>query len=105
MPRAAPASPPPSRFPASPVPGTPAAPQNAPPAFRWLAILNELAVQGKHIDLVPQKRVEERRTTVTGRGRKLGVRCKVRAWSFGNGRTSQSANTADRPNARRYGAG
>lgn len=36
---------------------------------RWLAILNDLAVQGKHIDLVPQKRTEQRVTTVT----RLGV--------------------------------
>ena len=27
--------------------------------------MNDLAVQGKHIDLVPQKRTEERRTTAT----------------------------------------
>jgi hypothetical protein len=30
----------------------------------WLRILNELAVQGKHIDLVPQTKTEERRITV-----------------------------------------
>ena len=30
----------------------------------WLRILNDLAVQGKHIDLVPQKREEARRITV-----------------------------------------
>lgn len=35
---------------------------------KWLAILNDLAAHGKHIDLVPQKTVEERRTTVTGPG-------------------------------------
>jgi hypothetical protein len=31
----------------------------------WLAVVNDLAIQGKHIDLVPQKRIEECRTTVT----------------------------------------
>lgn len=31
-----------------------------------LRILNELALQSKHIDLVPQKRVEQRRVAVTG---------------------------------------
>src|SRR5262249_15090927 len=31
----------------------------------WLQILSDLAVQGKHIDLVPQKRQEERRITAT----------------------------------------
>jgi hypothetical protein len=31
---------------------------------RWLHVLNDLAVQGKHIDLVPQIRVEEKRITV-----------------------------------------
>ena len=35
---------------------------------KWLKVLNDLAVQGKHIDLVPQKRFEDRRTTVTGPG-------------------------------------
>jgi hypothetical protein len=34
-------------------------------ANRWLSILNDLTVQGKHIDLVPQKKTEERRITVT----------------------------------------
>ena len=33
---------------------------------RWLSILRDIAVQGKHIDLVPQTRTEERRTTVRG---------------------------------------
>jgi hypothetical protein len=33
---------------------------------KWLAVLFDLAVQGKHIDLVPQKRVESKTTTVTG---------------------------------------
>ena len=37
-------------------------------ANRWLIILNDLAVQGKHIDLVPQKRIETRQITVTGPG-------------------------------------
>jgi hypothetical protein len=32
---------------------------------RWLSVLNELAVQGKHIDLVPQKKIQEQRITVT----------------------------------------
>lgn len=32
---------------------------------QWLAVLNSLAVQGKHIDLVPQKKFDERRTTVS----------------------------------------
>ncbi len=35
---------------------------------KWLAILNDLAVQGKHIDLVPQTRTEEQRVTVRGAG-------------------------------------
>jgi hypothetical protein len=35
---------------------------------KWLAVLFDLAVQGKHIDLVPQKRTEERRTTVSRGG-------------------------------------
>lgn len=30
----------------------------------WLAILNELAAHGKHIDLIPQKTVEQRFTTI-----------------------------------------
>ena len=30
----------------------------------WLAVLNDLAVQGKHIELVPQMRTETRRVTV-----------------------------------------
>ncbi len=38
------------------------------PANKWLVILNDLAVQGKHIDLVPQRRLEEHRVTVTGHG-------------------------------------
>lgn len=36
--------------------------------YHWLMILNDLAVQGKHIDLVPQKRTEERRVTVSNSG-------------------------------------
>jgi len=35
---------------------------------KWLAVTNDLAVQGKHIDLVPQKRTETPQTTVTGAG-------------------------------------
>ena len=35
---------------------------------KWLAVLFDLAVQGKHIDLTPQKRVEERRVTVSAAG-------------------------------------
>lgn len=35
---------------------------------KWLTILNDLAVQGKHIDLVPQVRVEEQRITVSKQG-------------------------------------
>lgn len=35
---------------------------------RWLAILNDLAVQGKHIDLVPQTRTEMRQVTVSAPG-------------------------------------
>jgi hypothetical protein len=37
----------------------------------WLSVINDLAIAGKHIDLIPQKRLEERRTTVIredGRG-------------------------------------
>ena len=32
----------------------------------WLAVLFDLANQGKHIDLVPQKLIEDRNVTVTG---------------------------------------
>ncbi|PWJ84378.1 hypothetical protein C8D77_13312 [Mesorhizobium loti] len=32
---------------------------------RWLKILDELAVQGKHIDLVPQTKIEQKWVTVT----------------------------------------
>jgi hypothetical protein len=35
---------------------------------KWLSVLNDLAVQGKHIDFVPQKRFENRVTTVVGPG-------------------------------------
>lgn len=31
---------------------------------KWLSIVNDLAVQGKHIDLLPQKKTEERRIVV-----------------------------------------
>lgn len=34
----------------------------------WLAILFDLAAQGKHIDLVPQKKIEERHITVSRPG-------------------------------------
>lgn len=34
----------------------------------WLRIVNEMAISSKHIDLVPQKRTEERRVTVSGPG-------------------------------------
>jgi hypothetical protein len=37
----------------------------------WLRILNDLAVQGKHIDLVPQTKTEERRITVEREGAKV----------------------------------
>ena len=37
-------------------------------ANKWLAVLNDLAVKGKHIDLVPQVRIEQRRVTVSGAG-------------------------------------
>lgn len=40
----------------------------ADPANRWLQVLNDLAVHGKHIDLVPQKRIEEQQITVTSSG-------------------------------------
>jgi hypothetical protein len=33
----------------------------------WLSILSELAAESKHIDLVPQKRISEKRTTVTSK--------------------------------------
>ncbi len=33
---------------------------------RWLSILADIAVQGKHIDLIPQTKIKERRVTVTG---------------------------------------
>jgi len=32
---------------------------------RWLYVLNDLAIQGKHIDLLPQKRVEARQVQVS----------------------------------------
>jgi hypothetical protein len=35
---------------------------------QWIPVLFDLAVQGKHVDLLPQKRVEEKHTTVTGPG-------------------------------------
>lgn len=35
---------------------------------RWLAVLDDLTTQGKHIDLVPQTRTEERRISVSNRG-------------------------------------
>ena len=34
----------------------------------WLAIIKDLAVKSKHIDLNPQVRAEDRRVTVTGQG-------------------------------------
>ena len=34
----------------------------------WLKVLNDVSVQGKHIDLVPQSRVEETRVTVKSKG-------------------------------------
>jgi hypothetical protein len=37
-------------------------------ANAWLNIVAELAVHGKHIDLVPQKRIEQRVTTVEKAG-------------------------------------
>jgi hypothetical protein len=37
-------------------------------ANRWLAVLSDLAVQGKHIDLIPQKRTKDRVTTVEEAG-------------------------------------
>jgi hypothetical protein len=37
-------------------------------ANNWLAILDDLAIQGKHIDLVPQKRTEERVTKIEEEG-------------------------------------
>jgi hypothetical protein len=38
------------------------------PSLSWLHITNELAVAGKHIDLLPQTRIEERRITVSTKG-------------------------------------
>lgn len=38
------------------------------PKNDWIRVLSELAAASKHIDLVPQKRTEERRITVTGQG-------------------------------------
>jgi len=38
------------------------------PKNQWLAVVSDIANKGKHIDLVPQKRTEERRTTVTKEG-------------------------------------
>ena len=34
----------------------------------WLAVVDDLAIAGKHIDLVPQTKTEERRITVSGAG-------------------------------------
>lgn len=39
--------------------------QPTPGKNKWLTVLFDLSVQGKHIDLVPQKRYEERRVTVS----------------------------------------
>ncbi|MBK5264933.1 MAG: hypothetical protein JJE34_06835 [Alphaproteobacteria bacterium] len=38
------------------------------PENAWIRIINDLALQSKHIDLVPQKRIEERRVTVSRGG-------------------------------------
>jgi hypothetical protein len=66
---------------------------------RWLSILNDLAVQGKHIDLVPQTKTEERRITVWLS--QLGPRCDFRTRSVGRRRANRSPHTADRSNTRR----
>jgi hypothetical protein len=38
------------------------------PKNKWIAIVGDLAIQGKHIDLVPQKRTEQRVTKVEKAG-------------------------------------
>lgn len=48
----------------------------------WLRILNELAIASKHIDLVPQTMIEERRVTVSGSGGSVSWGAGV---TFGNG--------------------
>ena len=35
---------------------------------KWLSVVKDLAIQGKHIDLIPQKRTEERRIEVANDG-------------------------------------
>jgi hypothetical protein len=50
---------------------------------RWLKILNDLAVEGKHIDLVPQRRLESRNTTV--RSSKSSVSWNPSNVTFGTG--------------------
>jgi hypothetical protein len=35
---------------------------------KWMAIIADLAVQGKHVDLVPQKRFEDQRVTIASAG-------------------------------------
>lgn len=37
------------------------------PDNKWIRILDDLAVQGKHIDLVPQTKIEQKQITVTRR--------------------------------------
>lgn len=49
---------------------------------KWLRIVKDLAIQGKHIDLVPQKRIEERRISVKN-ARGAGVSWNPDAVRFG----------------------
>jgi hypothetical protein len=59
------------------------------PDFAWLNVLNDIAVAGKHIDLIPQTRTEERRTTVTRNGG--GLVSYGRGVTFGSGATIMGA--------------
>jgi hypothetical protein len=52
-------------------------------ANAWLSMLSDLAVKGKHIDLVPQKRTETRRITVSRPG--MSVSWDPDAVRFGSG--------------------
>lgn len=38
---------------------------------QWLDLLNKIAAEGKHVTLTPQKRIETRRISVSGRGGKV----------------------------------
>ena len=52
---------------------------------RWLAVVNDLSVQGKHIDLVPQVRHEQKRINVTNEATGVTLNWDPGAVTFGNG--------------------